>query len=51
VIHNTPNLDLLVFEATGRLVASSNKDIDMSSKAKGIYLVKSNVGALKIVIR
>jgi len=51
VIHNTPNLDLLVFEATGRLVASSNKDIDMSSKAKGIYLVKSNIGALKIVIR
>ena len=49
-IQNVAGLDLKVFDTTGRLVVSSNKNITMSSNSKGIYFVKSNSGVLKIVL-
>ncbi|HET7734241.1 MAG TPA: T9SS type A sorting domain-containing protein [Paludibacter sp.] len=49
-IYNVSNLELQVFDATGRKVVSSNKDINMSSNSKGIYFVKSNAGTFKIVV-
>ena len=50
IIHNDANLDLRVFDLTGRLVVRSLKNIDMSSSPKGVYVVKSNSGSLKIVL-
>ncbi len=47
-IHNNANADLQVFDATGRLMVSSNKNINMSVYSKGVYLVKSNSATLKI---
>jgi hypothetical protein len=49
-IHNASNLNLQVFDAIGRKLVSSNKDINMSSYSKGIYVVKSNTGTFKIVV-
>ncbi|MFT3752627.1 MAG: T9SS type A sorting domain-containing protein [Paludibacter sp.] len=49
IIANAANLELQVFDATGRKVVSSNKDINMSSNSKGIYFIKSNAGTFKIV--
>jgi hypothetical protein len=49
-IHNNSNQYLQVFDVTGRLAVSSTKNIDMSSAVKGIYLVKSTSGTLKIVL-
>jgi hypothetical protein len=50
VIHNDANLALQVFDTTGRLVVSSTKNINMSLNAKGIYIVKSITGTIKIVL-
>ncbi len=47
-IHNDANLDLQVFDIAGKRVAGSNKNIDMTSNANGIYIVKSTQGTLKI---
>ena len=49
VIHNASNVDLKVFDATGRLMVSSNKDVNMNSYSNGIYIVRSNQGFLKII--
>jgi hypothetical protein len=49
-IHNDAKWNLQVFDTTGRLLVSSTKDINMSSNAKGVYIVKSNSGTLKIVL-
>jgi len=49
IIHNDANLNLQVYDATGRMMVSSIKNIDMSSSPKGVYLVKSTSGTLKIV--
>jgi len=49
-IHNPANDNLQVFDAVGHRVISANKDINMSSNARGIYIVKSNVGTLKFVL-
>ena len=49
-IHNASNVSLQVFDTTGRLVASSTKNITMSSFSKGVYVVKSNSGTLKIAL-
>ncbi len=51
IIHNNANIDLQVFDATGRMMVSSNKNIDMTSYSKGIYVVKSNAGTLKISLK
>ena len=50
IIHNDANLDLNVFDTTGRLIISSNKNINMSSNSRGVYIVKSNSGILKIAL-
>ncbi len=49
-IHNDSNLQLQVFDALGRMTVSSTKNINMSSSPKGIYIVKSNSGSLKISV-
>ncbi|HRZ97061.1 MAG TPA: fibronectin type III domain-containing protein [Paludibacter sp.] len=49
-IHNAENIDLKVFDTTGRLIVSSAKDINMGTQAKGIYIVKSERGILKIAL-
>ena len=49
-IRNAENINLKVFDTTGRLVASSVKDINMSSQSKGIYFIKSDNGLLKIAL-
>ena len=50
IIHNDANLDLNVFDTTGRMIISSNKNINMSSSSRGVYIVKSNSGILKIAL-
>jgi len=50
-IYNNENLDLQVFDVTGNKIISSNKNIDMSSNAKGIYIVKSINGTLKFALK
>ena len=49
-IHNDAKLNLQVYDATGRMMLSSVKDINMSSNPKGVYVVKSTSGSLKIVL-
>ena len=49
-IHNAAKLNLRVYDATGRMMVSSVKDINMSSSPKGVYVVKSTSGSLKIVL-
>ena len=48
IIHNASNIDLQVFDVTGRRIVSSNQNINMSSASKGVYVVKSSIGTLKI---
>ena len=50
IIHNNANVDLKVFDATGRMIVTSNRNINMSGCSKGIYVVKSNSGTLKMAI-
>ena len=49
-IHNASNIDLQVFDSAGRKVISSSKDINMASNTRGVYLVKSKSGIIKIVL-
>ena len=49
-IRNENNQDLQVFDATGRMIAASNRNINMSSNSKGIYIVKGGLGTIKIAI-
>ena len=49
-IQNNANLDLQVYDVTGRKVVSSNKNINMNSNPNGIYIVKSQNGTLKITV-
>ncbi|MBP8944755.1 MAG: putative Ig domain-containing protein [Paludibacteraceae bacterium] len=51
VLHNPQQINLQVFDISGRLLVVSNKDIDMSSKAKGVYIVKSEEERMKINVR
>lgn len=51
VLHNPQQVNLKVFDISGRLLVVSNKDIDMSSKAKGVYIVKSEEERMKINVR
>ena len=50
IIRNPTNLDLQVFDTTGRLMVRSNKNINMGNNAKGIYIISSTSGTLKIVL-
>ncbi|HOO19464.1 MAG TPA: hypothetical protein PK296_04655 [Paludibacteraceae bacterium] len=40
-----------VFDISGWLLIFSDKDIDISTNAKGIYIVKSGGGRMKIKVR
>jgi hypothetical protein len=47
-IQNPNNLSLRVYDTMGRVVVSSTKNVNMSGYEKGVYIVKSNSGTLKI---
>lgn len=49
-ILNPNRQQLHVYNATGGLVATSVKDINMSAQAKGVYLVKGENGIMKIAV-
>lgn len=49
-IHNEANINLQIFDALGRTVVNTTQDINISSLNRGIYIVKSNVGSIKISI-
>lgn len=48
-ISNTEKTELRLFDATGRLLVTSNNDINMNGRSKGVYIVKSEDKQLKIV--
>lgn len=50
VISNTEGLNLSVYNVLGKLVATSNSDIDMSAYQTGVYVVRAEgvKGAMKI---
>ena len=49
-IQNDANTAIQVVDALGRIVVSSNKNVNMSHYTKGIYIVKSNIASFKIAI-
>ena len=49
-IHNDAKMNLQVYDTTGRMMVSSINNINMSQSPKGIYIVKSTSGTLKIVL-
>ncbi len=49
MIHNPQGLALQVFNISGQLVATGSENIDMTTAASGVYIVKSNAGTLKLV--
>ncbi len=49
-IQNPDRQQLHVFDATGRMIVTSREDINMSAQAKGVYLVKSENGMMKIAL-
>jgi len=50
IIHNAASLILQVYDATGRLMATSNKNISMQPYVQGLYIIKSQTGTLKITV-
>ena len=50
IIHNTHKLNLEVYNAVGRKIISSNQNIDMSSYANGVYILKSNDKIMKLML-
>ena len=48
-IANTEKAELRLFDASGRLLLTSNNDINMNGRSKGVYIVKSEDKQLKIV--
>ncbi len=51
VIRNTNSEVLNVFNVTGKLISTSNKDIDMTNLAKGVYFVKGQNNTLKVSVQ
>lgn len=49
-VQNPTHQSLRVYDATGRFVLSSTDNINMSSKTKGVYLVQSQSGVLKVAL-
>ena len=47
-IQNNNHQMITVFDATGRLVVTSDKDVNMNGYAKGIYMIRGEKGQLKI---
>ena len=50
-IFNHAKVNLQIFDAAGRLIISSNKNVNMSSRASGMYIIKSDFGTQKISLR
>ncbi|MBQ0008340.1 MAG: leucine-rich repeat domain-containing protein [bacterium] len=49
IVYNKDGLDIKLFDASGRMISSSNGDIEMSSYPNGIYIVTDGKGGfLKI---
>ncbi len=48
-IHNPQGVALQVFNVNAQLVAQGSHDIDMSTAAQGVYIVRSEYGTLKFV--
>jgi len=48
IIHNNGKLDLQVYDITGRKIIKSIGNIDLSSNANGVYIVKSINGTMKL---
>lgn len=48
IIRNAKQVNVSLFDISGRFILSSNQDIDMTGKAKGVYIVKSGSGIMKI---
>ena len=48
IIHNNQHLKVQIYDITGRILLTSNRNIDMSSFIKGIYILKCTSGSLKI---
>ncbi len=51
VVRNINSEVLNVFNVTGKLISTSNKDIDMSNLAKGVYFVKGQNNTLKVSVQ
>jgi len=49
-IQNPNHQSLRLFDAVGRLVETSNGNIDMSSASKGVYVIKTQSSTLKIAL-
>ena len=47
-IHNEANTTIQLVDALGRIVITSNKNINMSNFTKGIYVVRNNAASFKI---
>ena len=50
-IHNANSLSLMVYTSTGKLVATGNADISLSSMPAGTYLVRTPNGNVLKVLR
>ncbi len=50
IIHNNANIDLHLYDATGKFILSTKKSVNMASKANGIYIIKSELGTQKISV-
>lgn len=51
IIHNNENVDIKVFDVTGKLILTSNKSVNMASNPNGIYIIKSELGVQKISLK
>ncbi len=50
IIQNPSNVELQVFDTTGRLMVHSSQSINMGTNSKGVYIVKSATGTIKIAL-
>ena len=50
VIRNSNNEFIRVMDMSGRIMVTSNKDIDMSAFNKGIYIIRGESGVMKIAL-
>lgn len=50
ILRNAAGQEMMVYNATGRLVVRSVQDINMASQPAGVYFVKSNNKTIKIAV-
>jgi hypothetical protein len=51
IVHNINSEVLNVYNTTGKIIKTSNSNIDMSNFANGIYLIKSQGNTIKVSVR